>query len=79
MAGMLGEGALEDSDRGLGRAARERPARGAAQQHERIGIGVRRRHQQVRRDLLLGCILLAEDRCRSAVCLTPGQRRTSIL
>ena len=72
---MLGERTLEDAHSSLGGAAGECPSRRRAQQGQRGGIGVGRRHQQMGGDLLLGRAVVSKDLGRAAVRLPAGQRR----
>jgi hypothetical protein len=67
---VLGERALEEAHGSLRRAAGEGSASCGAQQRKGFGVGIRRRHQKVGCDLLLGRVVFAEyPRCAS-MCLT---------
>ena len=71
---VLGERALEDAHGGLRRTAGKGSASGRAQQREGFGIGIGRRHQKVRRDLLVGRAMIAEHLRCASMRLTSSER-----
>ena len=71
---VLGERSLETAHGGLRRTASKRSVSGRAQQREGFRIGIGRRHQKVRRNLLVGRVVIAEHLRCASMRLTSSER-----